>query len=430
MEELIRICQNQKNIYIYGAGRNAKLVYIFLERQEILTKGFIVTERFQNPETLFGHAVITIDKLPRNEDYIILVPVSEVGIVFKEICSYLVENQIHNVYFFTGELLERIRKEEMFYKVKDVLDTGIYHFEEKVPVEDGYNIFSMRKEGEEYHWRFQSRALKEPDINIHRISDCFSKMSALEEFERQYGKYHVFETMEARESEMKRIGTVYMACSHVDKIGLHNSLPAWITPIQVGAELTDRNLCEVRDNTGENISARNRNYSECTALFWMWKNAPRVDYIGLCHYRRHFNLKENRIGQMAASGLDVLVTAPTFVNETIGNFFSTLTPKVDLKVMLKVIEEVYPEYKSTAERFLASRFYPPCNLFIMKYGVFQEYARFVFSVTFGIEQFYDDLGFCREDRYMGYIIECLLGIFLMKNKDTLKIGYTDMKFYS
>lgn len=118
------------------------------------------------------------------------------------------------------------------------------------------------------------------------------------------------------------------------------------------------------------------------------------------------------------------------MNETIGNFFSTLTPKVDLKVMLKVIEEVYPEYKSTAERFLASRFYPPCNLFIMKYGVFQEYARFVFSVTFGIEQFYDDLGFCREDRYMGYIIECLLGIFLMKNKDTLKIGYTDMKFYS
>ena len=161
MEELIRICQNQKNIYIYGAGRNAKLVYIFLERQEILTKGFIVTEMFQNPETLFGHAVITIDKLPRNEDYIILVPVSEVGIVFKEICSYLVENQVHNVYFFTRELLECIRKEEMFYKVKDVLDTGIYHFEEKVPVEDGYTIFSMREEGEEYHWRFQSRALEE-----------------------------------------------------------------------------------------------------------------------------------------------------------------------------------------------------------------------------------------------------------------------------
>ena len=194
-KELIKICQNHQNIYIYGAGRNAGRVYYFLKMQEMQAKGFIVTERFQNPETLFGHAVITIDKLPRSEDYIILVPVSEVGIAFKEICSYLVENQVHNVYFFTGELLERIRKEEMFYKVKDVLDTGIYHFEEKVPVEDGYTIFSMREEGEEYHWRFQSRALEEPDINIHRISDCFSKMSALEEFERQYGKYHVFKTM-------------------------------------------------------------------------------------------------------------------------------------------------------------------------------------------------------------------------------------------
>ena len=98
--------------------------------------------------------------------------------------------------------------------------------------------------------------------------------------------------------------------------------------------------------------------------------------------------------------------------------------------MLEVIERLYPEYASSAEEFLASRFYPPCNLFVMKYEIFQEYAEFAFSVTFEIERFYDKLGFYRKDRYMGYIMECLLGIFLMKNKNRLKIGYADMRFFS
>lgn len=427
-KELITICQNKENIYIYGAGRNAGLVYHFLKNQEIHIKGFIVTEMSGNPESLFGHAVMTVERLPQSVDYVILVPVSEVGKAFKEICSYLVDNRVRNVYFFTRGLLEYVTNTALSCKARDVLDAGIYHFAEKAPVELGHSIFFMEKDGREYHWRFRNSAVDEQDISS--IVDAFPRMPALEEFESQYGKYHVFSDMGAETDENKRTGAVYMACSHVDKTGLHASLPSWLIPIQVGAGITDRNICKVKDNIGENISERNRNYSECTALFWMWKNAPKTDYIGLCHYRRHFDLEENGIGQLAASGLDVLVTAPTFVYETIGKFFSTLTPKSDLQMMLKAIEKVCPEYISTAEKFLASRFFPPCNLFIMKYELFQEYARFVFSITFEVEQAYDELGFCRGDRYMGYIVECLMGIFLMKNKERLKIGYTDMRFYS
>lgn len=426
--ELISICCNHEKIYIYGAGRNATLVYHFLEKQKIYVEGFIVTEMSGNPEELFGHAVITVDMLSKNSDYLILVPVSEVGKVFKEICNHLADNQVHNAYFFTRELLESLRIEVASYKVYDVFNTDVYHYEKKVPVEKGHSIFSMKREDREYHWRIRNDGVVEQNIN--NINDAFPEVSALEEFEAQYGTYHVFRAVETGMGEKENLGAVYMACSHVDKAGLHDSIPSWMIPIQVGAELTDRNICEVKDNTGENISGRNKNYSECTALFWMWKNAPKVDYIGLCHYRRHFDLGENGIRQIEASDLDVLVTAPTFVNETIGAFFATLTPKVDLQMMLKAIGKTCPEYMLTAERFFASRFLPPCNLFIMKYDLFQEYAKLVFSITFEIERLYDEIGFCRGDRYMGYIIECLLGIFLMKNKERLKIGYTDMRFYS
>lgn len=161
----------------------------------------------------------------------------------------------------------------------------------------------------------------------------------------------------------------------------------------------------------------------------MWKNAPRTDYIGLCHYRRHFAIEENAISELAVFDIDVLLTSPSFIAETVETFFSTLIPSSDIKVMVEAIKRVCPEYLPATERFLKGRFYPPCNIFVMKYDIFQEYGEFAFSVAFEIERFYDEMGYYRKDRYMGFIMECLLGIFMIKNKNRLKIAYVDMKFY-
>ena len=65
-------------------------------------------------------------------------------------------------------------------------------------------------------------------------------------------------------------------------------------PIGVGAQKrVDLHLGGVRDNEGINISQKNPNYCELTALYWARHNLPEtVTAIGLTHYRRYFGIKK------------------------------------------------------------------------------------------------------------------------------------------
>ena len=58
----------------------------------------------------------------------------------------------------------------------------------------------------------------------------------------------------------KTVG-IYTAKCHVDRpLREELSKYSWEIPIQVGAALTDRRICEVCDNTGDHISHKNRQY--------------------------------------------------------------------------------------------------------------------------------------------------------------------------
>lgn len=62
-----------------------------------------------------------------------------------------------------------------------------------------------------------------------------------------------------------------------------------IKPIQVGTDITGCiNPAHLHDNTGDNISAKNKMYCELTAQYWAWKNLD-ADYYGFMHYRRYFS---------------------------------------------------------------------------------------------------------------------------------------------
>ena len=59
-------------------------------------------------------------------------------------------------------------------------------------------------------------------------------------------------------------------------------------PLELGAATRENHFLELRDDSGDNISARNPNYCELTGLYWAYKNLTDYDIIGLVHYRRYF----------------------------------------------------------------------------------------------------------------------------------------------
>ena len=58
-----------------------------------------------------------------------------------------------------------------------------------------------------------------------------------------------------------------------------------ITPLQVGAT-NGTNVCELKDNVGDNISSGNYFYIENTGTYWIWKNVKDAKYKGQMQYRR------------------------------------------------------------------------------------------------------------------------------------------------
>ncbi len=87
---------------------------------------------------------------------------------------------------------------------------------------------------------------------------------------------------------MNNILKIYV-CHHKQGFFIKNKI---YEPIHGGREISETKLDMQGDNTGENISHKNRTFAELTVLYWIWKNKKYLDshYIGLCHYRRFFTL--------------------------------------------------------------------------------------------------------------------------------------------
>ena len=76
---------------------------------------------------------------------------------------------------------------------------------------------------------------------------------------------------------------ISMENSHLEKIKILNYIP-----VGLGTDKFDKEW--TTDNTGKNISFKNKFYGENTFHYWLWKNQLKdcfeKKWVGFCHYRR------------------------------------------------------------------------------------------------------------------------------------------------
>lgn len=198
-------------------------------------------------------------------------------------------------------------------------------------------------------------------------------------------------------------------------------------PIHVGKALSTIDLGFQGDNTGDNISIKNKQYSELTAVYWAWKNLVPVDYIGLCHYRRFFEIDYSveSIVKMI-NGVDVILVNPEIRPFSNAILLERLVSKEDFYIFLTSILRLYPEYRETViNYYFNSNKWHRFNMFICKWDLFDEYAKFMFNVLMEAEKHMRPSGYSRINRGIGYMGESLWAVFCIQNR--LKIKYVKAK---
>ena len=197
------------------------------------------------------------------------------------------------------------------------------------------------------------------------------------------------------------------------------------TPIQVGAEINEE-LPYLKDNTGDNISKKNKNYCELTALYWIWKNTSE-DIVGLTHYRRFFFknilskqlLKIKDIEKILTRN-DIILPNKVHLDITIEEHYKKYHHIEDLQKCKKIIEKMYPEYKEAFEKILKRKSLYAFNMFIMNKNKFNDYMEWLFNIFNELEKTIDISGYDEYNkRIYGFLSERLFNVWI--EKQNLKV---------
>lgn len=246
---------------------------------------------------------------------------------------------------------------------------------------------------------------------------------------------------------------IYVAMHKKDSHVLTIKDPIYI-PIHCGKDIyqeedIDGYLPELGDNTGDNISRKNPNYCELTAMYWIWKNdkSNPGDIVGLNHYRRYFcESRDESLTLMSKETMEHLLinqcydfivngcefTIEEYITDDNANSvyddYKEMHDIRDLDHALEAIRILYPEIITIMEHLMKHN-YPMCycNMLIATKKKFDEYASFLFSVLNYVESNY---GICGP-KGAGYVAERLFRPWLLATKQKTIQGHElDWEQYS
>lgn len=207
-------------------------------------------------------------------------------------------------------------------------------------------------------------------------------------------------------------------------------------PVLVGAVRNYRpKINYQRDDDGDNISVKNPNYNELTAVYWAWKNLKDVDAIGLVHYRRYLFDKKpysldnvvslDKVEQLLNQYDVILPKKRNYYIESNYSHYVHAHHQEPLDKTREVVKEEYPQYLTKFDQVMKRRKAHMFNMFIMRRDAFESYCTFMFGVLNKVENQVDIADYSvQEKRVFGYLSELLMDVWLETNAFT----YTELNW--
>lgn len=175
-----------------------------------------------------------------------------------------------------------------------------------------------------------------------------------------------------------------------------------------------------------------------------------TEYIGICHYRRYFNVEYDDLMRLLNDGKIIFPTTINIADDESPNVIKQFNTShnnngVMMKKIKNIIKNSYPKYYKTFNKVGKSDKISLYNMFICPINVFNEYCKWIFSIMNEFNnsmKFYEyndvykyylkniNLTYIQDINYQvrlgGFITERLINVFF-KNDYNDNIYYIDVK---
>ena len=187
----------------------------------------------------------------------------------------------------------------------------------------------------------------------------------------------------------------------------------------------NNDLPYIKDNTGDNISDKNRFFCELTGLYWIFKNDP-SDILGLMHYRRFLStdltksnsdylLTEFEIKKCLSSSQIILPKPVTMTEGVAVNWARHHDLKSWLAVQ-NVIKDICPSYLSSFASISKGSSCSLFNIMVCRRSIFHAYCEWLFPILFELERRIDLMKFDGyQRRLIGFAAERLINVWVLHN---------------
>ena len=195
------------------------------------------------------------------------------------------------------------------------------------------------------------------------------------------------------------------------------------------------NLDIIESKEGE-LYNKSRAYCELSKLYYIFKiyknETISSKYIGLNHYRRYFNFKDNipHLDYIFRK-YDVILNDEYDFNKGIREQYCENHICKNFDELIQIIKDIKPDYYETALHTINETKIYSCNLFIMKKKDFFEYCEFMFDILFEFDKrnnftsdndvlnyakkiFHKPSSYYYQSRIQGFLAERISNIFFRK----------------